>query len=175
MSDDIITRRSSSKAPPLLFNIAIAYSFAARIQLYLFSLSGVVLPMVLRRGGARLLRRSRPRHRRLDPLRAEVTARVRDLAGQAIHPGRLQGAIRRGRDSSHRRDRDRAEGKASAALARAGKSRLETDGRSLLSCLPSPQVGESTRSGDNSPNLRTDFAVPIARAIPDKNFFVSRC
>lgn len=94
--------------------------------------------MVLRRGGAGMLRRPRRGHRRLDPLRAAVAARLRDLAGQAAHSGRLQEAIRRGRDSLHRRDCDRAEGEASAALAHAGKSRLGTDGRSLgtlLSCV----------------------------------------
>jgi len=97
--------------------------------------------MVLRRGGARLLRRYRREHRCLDSLRAEVTTRVRDLAGQAAYSGRLQETIRRGRDSLYRRDCVRAEGKVSASLTYAGKSRLGTDGRllvSLLSCLPSP-------------------------------------
>lgn len=94
--------------------------------------------MVLRRGGAGLLRCSRPRYRRLDPLRAEITTGIRGLAGQAVHPGRLQETIRRGRDSLHRRDRVRAEEKASAIVAHAGKSRLETDGRSLGALLSYP-------------------------------------
>lgn len=85
--------------------------------------------MVLQRGGAGMLRGSRPGHWRLNPLRAEIAARVRDLGGQAAYPGGLQEAIRRGRGSLHRRDCARAEGKASAPLAHAGKSRLGTDGR----------------------------------------------
>lgn len=43
--------------------------------------------MVFRGGGARMLRRFRPGQRRLGPLRAEVTVRIRDLDGQTIHPG----------------------------------------------------------------------------------------
>lgn len=102
------------------------------ISCYLFFLSGVVLPMVLRRGGARLLRRPRPGQRRLNPLCAEVIVRIRDLGWQAAYSGRLQGAIRRGRGPLRRRDCARAEGKASAPFAHIGKSRLGTDGRCSL-------------------------------------------
>lgn len=112
-----------------IFVISTSVARILFVLLYLSFLLGIVLSMVLRCGGAGMLRSSRLRHWRLNPLRAKFAARVRDLAGQAAHPGRPQGTIRRGRGSLHRRDRARAKGKASAPLAHAGKLRLGTDGR----------------------------------------------
>jgi len=134
----------------LLFNIVRHSDFRSSyfIRLfYLSFLSGVILPMVLCCGRAGMLRGTRPGHWRFNPLRAEITARVCDLGWQAAHPGRLQGAILRGRSSLHRRDRARAKGKASAPLAHAGKSRLGTDGR-FTACLLF-KCGESAQSRDN--------------------------
>lgn len=118
---------------PLHYSTLLIFPMTHLISHYSFSLSGIVFPMVFRSGRARMLRRSRPGQWRFDPLCAEVTIRICNLDGQTVHPGWLQGTIRCGRSSLHRWDCARAKGKASAPFARAGKSRLGTDKRSLLS------------------------------------------
>lgn len=111
----------------LHYSALLSFPVTCLISHYLSSLSGIVFPMVLRSRGARILRRFRPRQRHLDPLCAEVTARIRDLGRQIIHPGWIQGTILRGWDLLHRWDCARAQGKASAPFAHAGKSHLGTD------------------------------------------------
>lgn len=111
----------------LHYSTLLSFPVTCLISHCLFSLSGIVFSMVLWSRRARMLWRSRSRQRRLHPLRAEITARIRDLGGQTIHPGWNQGTILRGWDSLHRRDCARAEGKGSAPFAHAGKSHLGTD------------------------------------------------